>query len=427
MENRQITEECLNFIEKSPSSFHAAANLAQMLEEEGFMRLDEREAWNLAAGKSYYVMRNSSAILAFRIPKTPAENIRGFHMMAAHSDSPSFKIKPGAALFDGGAYVRLNTEKYGGMILSSWLDRELSVAGRVVLHKDGGLKERLVNVERPLLVIPNVAIHMNRDMNKGVEYNPQSDMLPLFAGKGGEKAFWKLIAKEAGAEPEDILGADLYLYVRQKGCFIGAEEEFIVSPRLDDLQCAFAAMKALSESMPKEYITVGAVFDNEEVGSQTRQGAASTFLKDTLQNIAEALGMKGSAYRRMLADSFLVSADNAHAKHPNRPEKADPVNAPVLNGGIVIKYHGGQKYMTDACSEAYFKALCNEAQVPVQAYTNRSDIAGGSTLGNIATAQVAVSGVDVGLAQLAMHSAAETAGAEDTGYLYRAALLYFAR
>lgn len=439
MENRKITEECLAFIDKSPSSFHAVANLAQMLTEKGFEKLDEKETWTLEYGKSYYVTRNSSAILAFRIPKPEAkadilvqdlkqdseQKIRGFHMMAAHSDSPCFKIKPGAEMTDG-AYVRLNTEKYGGMILSSWLDRELSIAGRVVMEQDGELIERLVDVGRPLLVIPNVAIHMNRNMNQGMEYNPQLDMLPLFAGKGEEKTFEKLIAREAGAEPKEVLGSELYLYVQQKGCFIGAEEEFILSPRLDDLQCAFVTMKALSESEPKEYVTVGAVFDNEEVGSQTRQGAASTFLKDTLENIAEALGMQGRAYKRLIADSFLISADNAHAKHPNRPEKADPVNAPSLNGGIVIKYHGGQKYMTDACSEAYFKALCKEAEVPVQPYTNRSDIAGGSTLGNIATAQVAVSGVDIGLPQLAMHSAVETAGTEDTGYLYRAALLYFA-
>lgn len=423
MENRQITEECLSFIDKSPSSFHAVANLTQLLTEKGFIRLDEKEAWKLERGKSYYVTRNSSALAAFRIPA--AWNGRGFHMMAAHSDSPAFKVKPGAELGDG-AYVRLNTEKYGGMILSSWLDRELSVAGRVIVSKDGKLEERLVDVGRPLLVIPNVAIHMNRDINKGVEYNAQSDMLPLFAKKGEEGAFQKLIAKEAGAEPWEMLGTDLYLYVRQKGRFFGAKEEFIFSPRLDDLQCAFVTIKALSENEPKEYVTVGAVFDNEEVGSLTRQGAASTFLRDTLENIAEAFDMRGSAYRRLLADSFLVSADNAHAKHPNHPEKADPVNAPLLNGGIAVKYHGGQKYMTDACSEAYFKALCKEAGVPIQEYTNRSDIAGGSTLGNIATAQVPVSGVDIGLPQLAMHSAVETAGAEDTGYLYRAASLYFA-
>ncbi|NLL80546.1 MAG: M18 family aminopeptidase [Clostridiales bacterium] len=421
---RQLTKECLEFIEKSPSCFHAAANLAELLEEQGFERLDEKTEWKIEKGGSYYVMRNSSSILAFRIPgKEPA----GFHMMAAHSDSPCFKLKPDAELSGEGQYVRLNTEKYGGMILSTWFDRALSVAGRVITGENGKLKEHLVMVDRDLVVIPNLAIHMSRDMNKGVEYNPQVDLLPLFGGKEAKDAFLKMIAKEIGCKTESILGSDLYLYVRQKGSFLGAKEEFIVSPRLDDLQCAFVTMKALAKSEPGDYVTVGAVFDNEEVGSQTRQGAASTFLKDTLENIAEALGKQGSAYRRMIADSFLISADNAHARHPNRGEKADPVNAPYLNGGVVIKHHGGQKYMTDAGSEAYFKQLCREAEAPYQDYTNRSDIPGGSTLGNIVTAKVSVAGVDVGLPQLAMHSAVETAGSDDMEYLYRVALAYYTK
>lgn len=422
--SREITQECLTFIQRSPSCFHAVANLQAELEKAGFEQLRETEEWELRRGGSYYVIRNSSSILAFRIPE---EEVKGFHMMAAHSDSPSFKVKPGAEMTVDENYVRLNTEKYGGMILSTWLDRSLSVAGRVMVEQDGSIVEKLVAVDRDLLVIPNVAIHMNRDMNRGVEYNPQTDLLPLFGGREAKGSFFKLIAEEAGTEAEHILGADLYLYVRQPGCFLGCQEEFILSPRLDDLQCAFVTMQALKDSRPGQYVTVGAVFDNEEVGSQTRQGAASTFLKDTLENIADALGIGGSAYRRLLAESFLISADNAHAKHPNHPEKADPVNAPYLNGGIVIKYHGGQKYMTDAGSEAYFKMLCREAQVPWQTYTNRSDIPGGSTLGNIATSQISVSGVDIGLPQLAMHSAVETAGCADTGYLYRAAVTYFAR
>ena len=433
-ESRRLAEECLSFINNSPSCFHAVANLARMLEDAGFEQLMETKEWKLLRGKRYYVTRNSSSILAFSIPEKAeteegtdgTQDLKGFHIMAAHSDSPSFKIKPGAELSDN-AYVRLNTEKYGGMILSTWLDRGLSVAGRVVAEQDGQLTEKLVAVDRDLLVIPNVAIHMNREMNKGVEYNPQTDMLPLFGGKDAAGAFFRLIAQEAGTEPEKLLGTDLYLYVRQKGNFLGADEEFVLSPRLDDLECAFGAMRALCTSCPGQYVAVGAVFDNEEVGSQTRQGAGSTFLKDTLENIAEALSIQGGAYKRLLADSFLISADNAHAKHPNHPEKADPVNAPVLNGGIVIKYHGGQKYMTDAGSEAYFKQLCREAGVPFQAYTNRSDIAGGSTLGNIATAQVPLAGVDIGLPQLAMHSAVETAGSRDIGFLCRAAAQFFSR
>ena len=449
MQEKDLARECLTFIDKSPSCFHAVQNLEEMLQKSGFEKLSEKEEWKLEKGGSYYAVRGGSSLIAFRLPeKDPS----GFHMMAAHSDSPGFKIKPGEEMITGERYVRLNTERYGGMILSAWLDRPLSVAGRIVLEQDGMpqndipqnevpqnggqhkiLQEKLINIDRDLLVIPNLAVHMNRDMNKGVEYNPQTDMLPLFgsaesgSGSGAEGSFWNLVAKEAGTEPEKILGADLFLYVRQRGCFAGASEEFIVAPRLDDLQCAFVTIKALCGQRPRDYITVGAVFDNEEVGSQTRQGAASTFLRDVLENIAESLGRTGSVYKRMLADSFLISADNAHAKHPNRPEKADPVNAPCLNGGVVLKYHGGQKYMTDGCSEAFFKQLCREAAVPYQLYTNRSDIAGGSTLGNIAVSQVSVPGVDVGLPQLAMHSAVETAGREDIMCLYRAAEQYFRR
>lgn len=425
-EYMKCAREVLDFIEKSPSCFHAVANVKEMLQEQGFTEVKEAQKWELVPGEGYYVTRNDSALIAFRLPERPA---RGFHMTAAHSDSPTFKIKELPEMTVEEHYVKLNTEKYGGIILSTWLDRALSVAGRVVVREGRELVTKLVNVDKDLLVIPNVAIHMNREMNQGVAYNPQCDMLPLFAdcSEGKKKnAFMKRIAKAAGVKAEDILSHDLFLYPREKGRVLGENGEFLLSPRLDDLQCVFAESRAFCESRPEEYINVCAVFDNEEVGSGTKQGADSTFLEDTLYRIAEGLGLEKGDYLRMIAESFLISADNAHAVHPNHPEKADPTNRPYLNGGIVIKFHGSQKYATDAVSAAKLKGLCEEAHVPYQTYANRSDIAGGSTLGNISTAHVSVSSVDIGLPQLAMHSAVETAGAKDTFYAVEMMKKFFA-
>lgn len=419
---RQTSRAMLDFIEKSPSCFHAIANVKTMLAEAGYMELSEKNVWEVIPGGKYYVTRNDSALVAFQIP---AEEVRGFHIVASHSDSPSFKVKEGPEMAVEGRYVKLNTEKYGGMILSTWLDRALSVAGRIVVKEDGNIVTKLVNIEEDLLVIPNVAIHMNRDMNKGVEYNPQVDMLPLFAqyGENGDDGQEGLlltkIAEAAGVEAEEILAHDLFLYPREKGRIIGAEGAFVLSPRLDDLQCVYASARAFAESCPQNYINVCVVFDNEEVGSGTKQGADSTFLEDALLRISESLGVSRSIYLQWIADSFLISADNAHAVHPNHPEKADPTNRPYLNGGIVIKYHGSQKYATDAVSAAGMKDLCARAGVPFQTYANRSDILGGSTLGNISTAHVSVSSVDIGLPQLSMHSAVETAGVKDTEYAIR--------
>lgn len=425
-EYMKCAREVLDFIEKSPSCFHAVANVKEMLQEQGFTEVKEAQKWELVPGEGYYVTRNDSALIAFRLPEKQA---RGFHMTAAHSDSPTFKIKELPEMTVEEHYVKLNTEKYGGMILSTWLDRALSVAGRVVVREGRELVTKLVNVDKDLLVIPNVAIHMNREMNQGVAYNPQCDMLPLFAdcSEGKKKnAFMKRIAKAAGVKVEDILSHDLFLYPREKGRVLGENGEFLLSPRLDDLQCVFAESRAFCESRPEEYVNVCAVFDNEEVGSGTKQGADSTFLEDTLYRIAEGLGLEKGDYLRMIAESFLISADNAHAVHPNHPEKADPTNRPYVNGGIVIKFHGSQKYATDAVSAAKLKGLCEEAHVPYQTYANRSDIAGGSTLGNISTAHVSVSSVDIGLPQLAMHSAVETAGAKDTFYAVEMMKKFFA-
>lgn len=416
-EYEKCAREMLEFVEKSPSCFHAVANVKTLLGEQGFEELKETEEWKPEWGKGYYVTRNDSSLIAFRLPEA-AEEPRGFHIVASHSDSPSFKLKEAPEKTADNHYITLNTEKYGGMILSTWMDRALSVAGRIVVREKDKILTKLVNIEKDLLVIPNVAIHMNRDMNNGVAYNPQIDMLPLFAdcSEGKKAALMKRVAKAAGVKQEDILGHDLFLYTREKGRMIGDNGEFVLSPRLDDLQCVFSSVKAFAQARPMKYINICAVFDNEEVGSGTKQGADSTFLEDTLWRVAESLDRNRSGYLRLVAGSFLISADNAHAVHPNHPELADPTNRPVLNGGIVIKYHGSQRYATDAVSAARLKMLCEQAKVPCQTYANRSDIVGGTTLGNISNAHVSVSSVDIGLPQLAMHSAVETGGARDTKY-----------
>ncbi len=413
----------MDFIEKSPTCYHAAAALKAALKEQGFQELEETAHWSLDGGKGYFATRNDSSLIAFRIPEHLSQ---GFHIVASHCDSPSFKIKESPEMTVENHYVKLNTERYGGMILYSWMDRALSVAGRVVVRGEAGLETRLVNLEDSTMVIPSVAIHMNRDANKGMEFNPQVDMLPLYGDRAeGGKTLLERAAEAVGVEQEDILGHDLFLYVKDKGRFYGENDAFVLSPRLDDLQCVYASSKAFMETGPEQYITVCAVFDNEEVGSSTRQGADSTFLEDTLWRIGEGLGWNRSEFLRRIAGSFLISADNAHGVHPNHPEKADPTNRPYLNQGIVIKFHGSQKYATDAVSGAKMKMICEEAEVPWQTYANRSDILGGSTLGNISTAHVSVASVDIGLPQLAMHSAVETAGVKDTKYAVEAFRVFF--
>lgn len=416
-EQSEALQDLFTFIDKSPTSFHAVANLEAMLDKAGYVRLEEKELWKIKKNGKYYVNRNGSSVVAFSIPdKKP----KGFHMIAAHSDSPCFKLKEAPEMIVDGSYAKLNVEKYGGMILSTWLDRPLSIAGRLICKGKNGMESFLVNLDQDTAIIPNLAIHMNSEMNKGVEYNPQTDMEPIIGDASSKDKLFDKLAKEAGKEKEEILGSDLFLYNRDKCRLVGIEDAYIAGPRLDDLECAFAGMTALVNEKAEEYINLCVVFDNEEVGSGTRQGAASTFLQDVLVRISEGFQMRAEEYQCMIADSFLISADNAHAIHPNHPEKADVTNRPHLNGGIVIKYHGSQRYATDAYSAAVMKDICNEAGVPYQSYANRSDIAGGSTLGNISTAQVSVRTVDIGLAQLAMHSAMETAGAKDIEYLLEA-------
>ncbi len=416
----EISRDLLHFISKSPSPFHAARGIKTAFVYDHAVELREEDDWEIEPGHKYVVTRNGSAVIAFAVPKEPA---RDFRIIAAHGDSPTFKIKEDPEIADG-PYVRLNVEPYGGMIMSSWTDRPLTAAGRVIVREKGALVPKLVCPGKPLLVIPSLAIHMNREVNQGYHWNAQKDLLPLWGPAGG-LSFMDVIAAEAKCAKEDILGHDLCLVPLVPGTMWGAENEYISSPRLDDLQCAFAAFRGYTMGKKEKHISVFALFDNEEVGSGTRQGAGSSFLFDTILRLSAALGISQDRMLAMLARSFLISADNAHAVHPNHPAESDPVNRPVLNGGIVIKFNAQQKYCTDGWSAAHFRALCEEAKVPVQVFTNRSDRPGGSTLGNIAITKIGIPAVDIGLPQLAMHSSYETAGIKDTAYLVMAAAMFF--
>ncbi|QSX05789.1 M18 family aminopeptidase [Sedimentibacter sp. zth1] len=421
---KKISKELLNFIEKSHSCFHAIEEIKEELNKNGFIELLESKSWNLIKGKKYYVTRNASSIIAFDI----GENLDNysFNMVASHSDSPTFKIKDNFEIEVSSKYIQLNTEKYGGMLCSTWFDRPLSVAGRVVIKENNKLVTKFVDVDRDLVLIPNVAIHMNRDANSGMKYNEQIDMLPLYGtSDNGKGNFLDVVSETINVKKEDIVSSDLFLYNRMQPSIWGSKEEFISSPKLDDLQCAFTSLKAFVEGHSKKSINVYCCFDNEEVGSGTKQGALSTFLVDVLSRVNEGLNKTKEDYYKALASSFMLSSDNAHAVHPNHPEKSDPTNRVYMNEGVVIKYNANQKYTSDAVSAALFKTYCKNADIPFQAYTNRSDMPGGSTLGNIATTHVSIKMVDIGLAQLAMHSSYETAGMKDTYYMYKVVKEFF--
>lgn len=417
-------QKLFRFLDESPTCYHAAANAKAALTAAGAVELRESEQWKLEKGTLYVVERGDSALVAFRVPEGP---FHGFLMAAAHSDSPTFKVRETAEAASAGNTLRLSVEPYGGGVWRGWLDRPLSVAGRVVIRQEDRLVSRLVNIDRDLLVIPGVAIHMDRSVNKGAELNPAVDLLPLLGCGKEPGAFRKLIAEAAGVREEHLLSTELFLYPRTKAVQTGLNGEFIVSPRLDDLQCVFGCLEGFLAAKPDGSLPVLAVFNNEEVGSNTRQGADSTFLTDVLERIAHGCGLDSEAWKAAVANSFMVSADNAHAIHPAHPEYADKGEFPVLGGGIVIKYNANQRYTTDAVSGAVFQAICQEAGVPVQRYSNRADLPGGSTLGNISTAHLSVPTVDIGLPQLAMHSVCETAGAADTDLLVKAMAAYFSR
>ncbi|MDY3917893.1 MAG: M18 family aminopeptidase [Candidatus Limivivens sp.] len=418
----QTAIDLLTFLKNSPTCFHAVQTMKDHLLNQGFTEIREDEKWNLIPGGNYVVTRNDSSLIAFSIPSS---GICGFRILASHSDSPAFKIKENPEIAVENQYVKLNVERYGGMLCAPWFDRPLSVAGRVIIRENHRFVTKLVNLDRDLVLIPNLAIHMNREVNSGYEYNAQKDLLPLYGDITAKGTFLKQVADAAGVAENQILGHDLFLYNRQEGSIWGASGEYLSSGRLDDLQCAFASLQGFLQAERQEHLAMHCVFDNEEVGSGTRQGAASTFLYDTLTRIHSALGLTREDYLINLAKSFMISADNAHALHPNHTDKADPVNRPVLNGGIVLKFNAAQKYCTDGVSAAMFQDLCRQADVPVQIFTNRSDMAGGSTLGNISNTRVALNTADIGLPQLAMHSPYETAGVKDTAYLIEAAKVFF--
>lgn len=416
-----ISRDLIHFIAKSPSTFHAVRGIKAALLYAGFTEIREEDTWQIEKGGKYVVTRNGSALMAFTVPQEGAE---AFHITASHCDSPTFKIKEDPEIADG-PYVKLNVEGYGGMIMSTWLDRPLSVAGRLLVTENGHLAEKLVAIDGTMLVIPSVAIHMDRSVNQHKEWKVQKDMLPLYGMTGAKTPFMDVIAASAKVKAEDILAHDLILYSRVPGTIWGEEREFISSPKLDDLQCAFACFRGFTQGQKEKYISVYALFDNEEVGSATSQGAGSTFLVNTLERLARSLGYSYDETMAMIARSFMISADNAHSVHPNHPEYADPVNRPVINGGIVIKYSAAQKYATNAFSAAYFKKLCKDHDIPTQTFTNHSDNPGGSTLGNISNTVIAMPTVDIGLPQLAMHSSYETAGVKDTAYLVDAVTKFY--
>ncbi len=419
----------MEFLQSSPTAFHAVENIRRTLLDAGFTELSESSRWELAPGGSYFTTRNGSSVMAFRIG-TDLKNA-GFTVTASHSDSPCFKIKENAELRVRDHYLQLNTEGYGGMICSTWLDRPLGVAGRVLVRTadESGretYESRLIDFDRDLVLIPNLAIHMNRKVNEGMAYNKQIDMLPLLgSGEIGPGEFRRMVAAQAGADPDDVLGSDLYLYNRMAPTVWGAHNEFVSSGKLDDLECAYGTLQGFLNGRNDKSIQVYCCFDNEEVGSGTKQGADSTMLSDVLYRIVRGLGMDDEDYRCMTARSFMLSCDNAHAVHPNHPEKTDAANCTYMNEGIVVKSHAGQKYTSDAVSMALFRGICQKAGVPVQFFANRSDEAGGSTLGNIAMAHVSMNTVDLGLAQLAMHSSYETAGVKDLAYLKDASAAFY--
>lgn len=417
--------ELIDFIHESPSPYHVVENAGRILEKAGFKKLDLTEKWELKKGEKYYTTRNGSALFAF-ITGSEEPSRNGIRMICAHSDSPSFKVKPSPEMKVDDYYLKFNTEVYGGPILMSWLDRPLSMAGRVVVESNDPVnpETRLVNFNRPMMIIPNLAIHLNRSVNEGVALNKQTDMLPLTGilnNEQQEKGFLKeMLAREAGVEASRILDYDITLSEHSRGCIMGVNNEFISSPRIDDLAMAYAGLQALTKSTPSSTTKILCIFDNEEVGSQTKQGAGSPVFRNLFERILRQFDQDEEAIQQTVYRSFMVSADMAHSVHPNQPDKHDPVLHPLINQGPVIKIHANQKYTTDGDSGAVFEKICQMAGVPCQRFVNRSDMAGGSTLGNVSTSQLDIRSVDIGNPMLAMHSVRELAGVKDQAYITRA-------
>ena len=415
-------DDLVEFLQESVTPFHAAATAESWLRAAGFTRLEEADYWNLEPGKGYYTTRNGSSVVAWRVPD---HAIGGWRIVASHSDSPTWKIKTDIVENDG--CRRLSVEGYGGMIMSTWLDRPLTVGGRVIVKTEDGIESRLVCIDRDLLVIPSLAIHFQRDINKGHTFNPQVDMQPLW-GPAGSRTLTDLVAEELGVDTADILDSDLQLVTRQAPTQIGPDGEFFMAPRIDDLECAATTLLGFLDAAAETdsaCAPVWAMLDNEEVGSSSRMGAESSYLRDVLDRIVDAIPHSGQAMHRAMANSFMLSADNAHATHPNFPQKSDPCAPVRLGGGVVLKYNASQKYTTNAVSGAIFRAICEKADVPVQIFTNRADEAGGSTLGNLQSHTLPIPMADIGLAQLAMHSAVETASVADAEAMTKAVAAFY--
>ena len=404
----------MDFLDASRSVYHAIDYLCKLMDSQGYVHLDSGDDWELVPGGKYYVTRCAASVIAFRIPE---ETPKGFMMSASHSDRPTFKIKENGELEN--KYIRLATERYGGMIMSTWMDRPLSVAGRVMVETPEGVKIQLVDFDQDLMIMPNVAIHMNRSVNDNYKWNPASDTIPMLGDLDVKGHFAQMLDEMGGGK---VVSHDLFLYLRQKATVWGIEQEFISAQALDDLQCAWGCVQGFLKAAPSASIPMFCCFDSEEVGSRSVSGADSTFLSGTLLRIAKSLRMDVA---RLLSNSFMVSADNAHAIHPNHPELADPKNAPIPNGGIVVKFNSNQKYTTDAVSAAVIRTICQRAGVPTQTYYNRPDIAGGSTLGYVSMTHVSVPTADIGLAQFAMHSCYETAGVYDSEHIEKAMTEFF--
>lgn len=428
--SKEFAQELIDFLYDSPSAFHAVENVKEDLVKAGFSELKEEAKWNLEKGGKYFTTKNGSALIAFVVGNGEIEE-HGFKLIGAHTDSPGFRIKPKAEMVVEDTYVRLNTEVYGGPILSTWFDRPLSLAGRVTLKSENPLEPKieLLNVKKPIMIIPNLSIHMNRTINEGYAYNKQKDTLPLLSlvNENLEKGNYlmNLIAGELNVSKEDIIDFDLFLYEFEKGCIMGLNEEFISSGRLDDLQNVHAGIEAIKNAALTNGTNVMICYDNEEVGSATKQGADSDMLANILERIVLCLGKGREDFFRALAKSFIISADNAHALHPNYTEKHDPTNRPMINKGPVIKVNANQAYTTDAESCAVYEMICMKAGVPYQKFVNRSDVRGGSTIGPINSTHLNIRSVDMGMPQFAMHSIREFAGVEDHMYGYKSFLEFF--
>ncbi|WP_461206769.1 M18 family aminopeptidase [Clostridium sp. DL1XJH146] len=420
----EFANELIDFIYESPTAFHAVESTKKILKVAGFSEITPMETWNLKKGGKYFTTKNDSAIIAFVVGNGEL-NENGFKIVGAHTDTPCFRIKPNSEMITGGSYLKLNTEVYGGPILNTWFDRPLSIAGRITTISDDIFNPdvNLININKPIMIIPNLAIHMNREVNNGIKLNPQEDTLPIIGLVNEEleknDLILNLIKDELNIEKEEILDFDLFLYEFEKGKIVGLNNEFISSGRLDDLESAHSAIEAIKDLKEVNATNVLVLFDNEEIGSSTKQGADSNMLSDTLERIVFSLGGNREDFFRALSRSFMISADSAHAVHPNRKEKCDPTNKPEINKGPAIKISANQKYTSASFSSAVFSSICEKAGVPMQKFVNRSDERGGSTIGPINSTHLGINSVDIGIPLLAMHSIRELCGVEDHYYLYK--------